>query len=130
MDAEALFNDEQVSVAPVVDTQRRLVGVITRADLARHEHQNSGPVSNGESSGHGVVKASQDGKVRDAMSQPAYVFAPDARAASVADVILLGTSDRVFLVSNCVFIGAIKPVDVLRRLMIGQSPYDQVKRMR
>lgn len=131
-EAAAFLTDREISAAPVIDEAGHPVGVLSRADIVRHDREVARylPPSRdfydkaelrtdaGEKLGSGFqVESTDHGLVRDIMTPTVISVAPTAPALQVVGEMLAFKVHRLFVVDQAgVLVGVISAFDVLRRL--------------
>ena len=131
-DAEALLTDREISAAPVIDVAGRPVGVISRADIVRHDREQArtlAPVpefyekaelslATGESLGTGFqVETIVPTEVGEVMTPTVISVPPEMPAWEVVARMLALKVHRLFVVDKGgVLIGVISALDILRNL--------------
>jgi len=109
-DAAAALVEHGINAVPVVDDGRRLVGIVSEADLLRLE----------EPYGAGAGRASPPGKrprprtVREVMTRAVYTMPEDADAAAAARLMLRHGLKSIPVVAGGLVVGIVARRDLLR----------------
>jgi len=98
--------DGHVTALPVVDSQRRLQGVVSSADVLRAQAEASATDRD----------AWRETLVQDVMSRPALTIAPDAEIRSAAQQMLYGEVHRLFVEADGKLVGVVSQTDLVRVL--------------
>jgi CBS domain-containing protein len=131
-DAEAMLTDREISAAPVIDEAGRPVGVISRADIVRHDRERSRSLAalpefydkaelnlaTGESLGTGFqVETIVPTEVREVMTPTVISVPPEMPAWEVVARMVALKIHRLFVVDKGgVLVGVISALDILRNL--------------
>jgi len=131
IDVHRLFTEDEITGAPVVDDQDRLVGVISTVDLIRavgteHESVAAEPTYFRDQLPYGTPdwgtwpENFQDrlGEIRveDAMTEGAITVAPDAPVSEVARTMRERRIHRVLVVEGSALVGVITAFDLVALL--------------
>ena len=120
-----LFFDEEIHGAPVVDEQRRIVGVISTTDLLRAAYEkldSERPHSTFTSDGIEILGFDAEGtatnrwdepRVQDFMSESVVSVKPLASIAQVANAMREHRIHRILVVEDHVLLGIISSFDLL-----------------
>jgi CBS domain-containing protein len=117
-DAAAALVEHGINAVPVVDDGRRLVGIVSEADLLRLE----------EPYGAGAGRASPPGKrprprtVREVMTRAVYTMPEDADAAAAARLMLRHGLKSIPVVAGGLVVGIVARRDLLR--LVARSDQD------
>ena len=129
LDVHRLFREEQISGAPVVDDERRLIGVITSTDLLRATEEERDTVVVETAYFRDVLPYSSpdwdcapvdfqdrlaERRVSEAMTRGVISVSPDASAADVARILHESQIHRLFVVEAGRLRGVISAFDLLR----------------
>jgi CBS domain-containing protein len=121
-----LFLQHGISGAPVVDEKGRPLGVVSKTDLLRDEHENAGlfereaetfqPDGGALEPGHGLhLEAVREGKVRDIMTPITFTLAENATVARAAALMAYERVHRVPVLSQAGrVIGVVSALDIAR----------------
>jgi CBS domain-containing protein len=121
-----LFLQHGISGAPVVDEKGRPLGVVSKTDLLRDEHENAGlfeseaenfgPDVGALEPGHSLhLEAVREGKVRDIMTPITFTLAENATVARAAALMAYERVHRVPVVSQAGrVIGVVSALDIAR----------------
>jgi CBS domain-containing protein len=130
-EAAALLTDREISAVPVIDDAGRPVGVLSRADIVRHNRETAlylppGPecyeaeprLASGEVLGSGFQVETMDATaVGDIMTPTVISVTPEEPAIRVVAEMLAFKVHRLFVVDDTgVLVGVISAFDVLRKL--------------
>lgn len=129
LDVHRLFVEEQISAAPVVDDEERVIGVITSTDLVRALEQERDTAAVETSYLRDVLPYSSPDwdsvpedfqnrlarlRVSDAMTEAVVTVSADAAVAEVAQILRSNRLHHVFVVEGGVLRGVISTFDLLR----------------
>ena len=131
-EAAAVLTEREISAVRVIDDAGRPVGVLSRADIVRHDRENvhylaPAPeyyeqgeltLSSGETLTKGFqVQSVERTAVREVMTPTVISVPPNATASRVVGDMLAFKVHRVFVVDDSgVLIGVISTFDILRQL--------------
>ena len=116
-----LMLERRISGVPVVDAERRVLGVVSEGDFLRRPELDTDRPGGGwlsfflseEERARGFVK-SHGLKARDVMTQPAVCVAPEAPLAEVVRLMERGGVKRLPVVADGKLVGIITRADLLR----------------
>jgi CBS domain-containing protein len=131
-DAAALLTDKEISAAPVIDEAGRPIGVISRADIVRHDREKARfleptpefydraelVLDSGEALGAGFqVETVVPTEVTEVMTPTVISVEPSTPAWEVVARMLALKLHRLFVVDDAgVLVGVISALDILRNL--------------
>lgn len=119
----------RISGLPVVDSERRVLGIVSEGDLIRRPELETDQarggwlslfVSNDENA-RGFIK-SHGLKAREVMTQPAICIAPDALVAEVVRLLERHHVKRLPVVEGGKLVGLVTRADLLRALAAYRAP--------
>jgi CBS domain-containing protein len=116
-DAAAALVEHGINAVPVVDEGRRLVGIVSEADLLRPEEPHG--------AGRGSPPARKQPRprtVREVMTRAVYTMPEDADAAAAARLLLRHNLKSVPVVTGGVVVGMVARRDLLR--LVARSDQD------
>lgn len=132
----SLMIDRRISGVPVVDAERRVLGIVSEGDLIRRpeietERAPSAWLSlfvSADARARDFVKT-HGLKARDVMAQPAVCVSPDAPLAEVVRLLERHRIKRLPVVENGKLVGVVTRTDLLRALLARQAlPETEVPR--
>jgi CBS domain-containing protein len=128
-DAVQLMSSQHISGVPVVDQGRRLLGVVTEADLINPEKREAAVP---RVLLYGVMPLPDDQlcaavrrktlRVKDLMTQPAVTATEDATIHELADLMVRHWINRVPIVRGGRLIGIVSRSDLVHALALGTWP--------
>ena len=98
----AYLTEKQITGAPVLDRNRRLVGVVSQTDIAESEGDTA-----------------QDMVVRDIMTPAAYTVPHDTPIADLARTMVTGRIHRLLVTRGGHVVGIVTSLDLLKTLYEG-----------
>lgn len=127
-EAAALLEEEAIHGAPVVNSYGKVIGVVSRTDIARHLSESLEDASEGAS--RSVLEAliskrlAEDNEVieglsspiQEAMSPNPVTAGPDATAGELAELMHREGIQRVFIVNEDRLIGVVSASDLMQVL--------------
>jgi CBS-domain-containing membrane protein len=124
----ATFTQHMITGAPVIDRERRLVGVVSTTDLARHKNgravRDATPhefyVEGGESLSEGAhgyfVEEGGELKVRDIMTPTIFSVPLNASLSEMAVTLVNGRVHRLLVTEGKEVVGIVTTLDMLETL--------------
>lgn len=123
-----IFLDRQVTGAPVVDEEGRILGVVSQTDLIRYQQrarpegvepagfyqQTNGAVLLGPHDGDDLPRTA---RVEDIMTPAAFMTRPDAPVPAVARFMLRRHVHRLIVADQGRLLGIVTSMDLLRALL-------------
>jgi CBS domain-containing protein len=132
------FLERQITGAPVVDEEEKLVGVISQTDLLRYQRRAPAvnpqvPSYYHESNGevlvsHMQMEASKTTRVRDIMTPAAFMTEGDTPVSEIARFMLKRRVHRIIVTRQGKLAGIITSMDLLRALLGPRVPPHAGKR--
>ena len=127
-ESAAALTDARISALPVTNKNGELVGVLSRADIVRHEGQRGdfevptsdlkpGEADAAEAQRGSHAESTRRTPVKKIMTPSVYVVRPEANLASVVDQMLKRRVHRLYVIdSKGGLIGVVSALDLLRSL--------------
>jgi len=116
-DAAAALVRHGINAMPVVDDGRRLVGIVSEADLLRPEHPHAAGAGRGSPAARKAPRT-----VREVMTRAVYTMPEDADAAAAARLMLRHGLKSVPVVAGDIVVGIVARRDLLR--LVARSDQD------
>ena len=115
-EATALLTDRGFSAAPVIDDTGRPVGVVSKADILIHDHEQGRSVARSDT----PPDRGDATRVEEIMTPAVFSVAPETPAAKVVEEMLKLKVHQLFVVDDQgTLVGIIGALDVLRQLQPG-----------
>ncbi|HET9950073.1 MAG TPA: CBS domain-containing protein [Longimicrobiales bacterium] len=111
-DAVTMMADAHVSGLPVVDGAGKVIGVITATDVLQAEAELEG--------GRAREQLFTDTAVRELMSSPPHLLAPDDDVRAAAQSMLYAEVRRLFVAEEGELVGVISQTDIVDALANGR----------
>lgn len=136
-EAAAVLTDKEINALPVIDDAGRPIGVLSRADLVRHDRERADylpqepkyqgeeelTIANGEKLGSGfLVETMVPTEAREIMTPAVISVTPDTSIVDAVAKLLALKLHRLFVVDEAgVLVGVISTFDILRALRRPES---------
>lgn len=112
LEAVTLMADERISGLPVVDRAGRVIGVITSTDVLQAEAEQHDARSRN--------RLFVDTTVRELMTAPPQLLAPDDDVRDAARIMLYAEVRRLFVVEEEKLVGVISQTDIAHAVATGR----------
>lgn len=135
----ATFTQHMITGAPVIDRERRLVGVVSTTDLARHKSghavRDAKPhefyIQGGEPLSEGAqgffVEEGGELKVRDIMTPMIFSVPLNATLSEMAETMVSGRVHRLIVTEGKEVVGIVTTLDMLETLREPRALHDDVE---